>query len=259
MTLRAARFVMGDGPDVVFVHGIGEDHRCWLKVQRALAADCRSHAYDVRGHSDTPLGAADGTLGQLGDDLAEVLIELGGGPKVVVGYSLGGTIALWLAAQRPNLVKGVVAVATSSVVGSRAAAGYRETIELLRSGDRDAIVREFREHVRGGLWHQDTDVEPILESNLESMGDGRGYINASEAMARVHDEPLTPLLPRIECRVLVIGAEHDVYCPRKAQRLILDGLAHGEYVEIPEAGHLVLEEAPDAVAASIRRFLTNSN
>jgi pimeloyl-ACP methyl ester carboxylesterase len=247
---------MGEGHDVVFTHGIGEDHRSWRQVQRALRKECRSHAHDIRGHGDTPLGDADGTLSQLGGDVEEILAGIGSEPKVVVGYSLGGTIALWVAAHHPGLVKAVVAVATSSVVGSRAAAGYRETIDLLRSGDRPAIVDSFREHLQAGLFRKDVAVEPILASNLEAMGDGRGYINASEAMVRVHDEPLTPLLPAIKCPVLVIAADHDAFCPRKAQQIILEGLAHGRYEEIPNAGHLVLEEAPDVVAATIAKFLS---
>lgn len=257
MTIPAAYFAMGHGPDVVFAHGIGEDHTTWSTIQRSLAEVCRSYAYDIRGHADTPLGDADGTLAQLGGDLADMAMSIGAGPKVVVGFSLGGTIALWIAAHRPDLVRGAVAIATSSIVGSRAAAGYRESIELFSSGKRDEIEASLRQHLRDGLWRADFDVEPILAANLAAIGDGRGYCNASAAMARVHEEPLTPLLPTIECPVLVVGGEHDTYCPRKAQQLILEGLRYGTYAEIADSGHLVLDEAPQQVSEHISRFVSS--
>src|SRR5262245_50525805 len=107
-----------EGPPVVLVHGLAEDLSSWRSVQHALTGRT-IYAYDLRGHGATTLGNADGTLSQLCDDLLAFIGEISG-PAAVVGYSLGGTIVLSAAAERPDLVRRAVVIGTSSVVGRRA-------------------------------------------------------------------------------------------------------------------------------------------
>lgn len=93
-----------DADAVVLIHGLAEDGSSWAGTQQALA-DLHTFAYDLRGHGRSSVGEGDGTLTQLGNDLIAFLEKMTG-PAVVVGFSLGGTIALWAAAQRPDLVTG---------------------------------------------------------------------------------------------------------------------------------------------------------
>jgi len=58
-----AWFEWGRGEPLVLVHGLGDDHRAWRKVLPWLALERRVIACDLRGHGQTTLGAADGTLG----------------------------------------------------------------------------------------------------------------------------------------------------------------------------------------------------
>lgn len=247
---------IGRGPEAVLLHGLGETHDSWLMQQRALSSEFRTYAYDVRGHGDTPIGDADGTLEQLGGDLIELLEALGPEPRALVGYSLGGTVVLLAAATRPDLVSRVVAIGSSSVVGSRAAEGYRETIDLVRSGDRDAIRESFREHTLLCLYREGAiDVDAAVEQDLAALGDGDGYCNACEAMAGVHDRPLTPLLASVRCPTLIVGGEHDAFCPRKAQDIMLEALPDARYVELKDVGHYMTLEDPPALTQVLRTFL----
>ena len=138
----------GSGPAVVFIHGLAQDHRMWAPPQERLS-DFRTLAYDVRGHGGTSLGEADGTLAQLGGDLVAFLEHFG--PASCVGFSLGGTVALWAAAQRTDLVREVIALATSSVVGSAAARFYAERIELVRSRDDNDVRAALEQDTRAQL------------------------------------------------------------------------------------------------------------
>ena len=123
----------GEGPRVVLVHGLAQDHSSWAPLQAALT-DHTTLAYDIRGHGSTTLGAGEGTIDQLGGDLISLLES--SGPATVVGFSLGGVVALWAASERPDLVEGVVALATSSIVGRAVADGLDEQIALFARGDR---------------------------------------------------------------------------------------------------------------------------
>lgn len=244
--------VAGNGPPVVLLHGLAEDRHSWADVQAGLEG-WRSHACDLRGHGQTTLGDAQGTLAQLGGDLIGFLEKVSG-PAACVGYSLGGTIVLWAAAMRPDLVRHAVVVGTSSVVGRAAAEFFQRRIDMIRS-DRPAFEQGLSDDTRGQLAHPPADFDAIVARRLAAVGAGGGYINAARAMAALNAEPLTPMLPRITCPVDVIGGASDAFCPRKAADIILGAVTHGTYHEIPGAGHLMSVDQPAAYVATIRTAL----
>jgi 3-oxoadipate enol-lactonase len=244
----------GEGRAVVLVHGLAQDHAMWRRQQDALTG-CTTFAYDVRGHGRTTVGAADGTLAQLGGDLIALLERTG--PATCVGFSLGGTIALWAAAERPDLVTDVVAIATSSVVGRRAGDFFAERIELFSSSDHEAIAETLLADTR--LQTVDPDgAAAVVADRLAAIGDRRGYVNAARAMARLVDEPLNARLETLRCPVLVVGAAEDVFVTRKAADIMLEHLADGRFAEVPDAGHLVTDDNPDAVTRILQEWLSGA-
>ncbi len=254
--IEVAYTVEGAGNPVVFIHGLAEDLRTWRGQQQALDGRFRSFAYDLRGHGRTSLGQCDGTLAQLGDDLLAFIEQLTG-PATVVGFSLGGTIALRAAAERPDLVRKSVVLGTSSVVGRPAVQFYQDRIALAADTGSAAFRDALRADTEAGLFKTHESLDRIVAARLEAVGDGLGYVNAASAMMGLHAEPLTPSLARIETPVVVIGAEHDRFCPQKAASIILDALPAAEFVAIPEAGHLMNVDNPGAVAEALRRVLVD--
>ena len=245
--------VAGDGEPVVMVHGLAQDHTMWRSQQDDLT-DFTTYAYDIRGFGETTDGSPSGTLEQLGEDLVRFLSQVSGSAHCV-GFSLGGTIALWAAAKHPELVRSAVVLGTSSVVGRSAAKFYASRIALVESGDAPAIRDAVRDDTAGALATDVVDLESQTEYRVAAVGEGRGYINAASAMARLNQEPLTPLLAEITSPVTVVGAEHDSFCPRKAADILLEGLPQASYVEIPSVGHLMVEETPDVSTKVIREAL----
>lgn len=246
----------GDGPPVVFVHGLAEDSRAWSAQQDAIR-DVRSVCYDLRGHGGSSTGRADGTLAQLGGDLVGLLVSVVG-PATCTGFSLGGTVVLRAAADRPDLVRHAIVLGTSSVVGCAAVDFYERRIATVESGDQPAIRRAVHEDTVAALAHRHPDLGAVVDARVHAIGDGSGYVNAARAMARLRDEPLTPELSRVRSHVDVVGAEHDTFCPRKAAEILLAGLPSGTYHEIPDAGHLMNVDRPDLVTALLYRLLERS-
>ena len=243
---------LGEGPSAVMVHGLAEDRRSWADVQRRLN-DFTTWAYDLRGHGESGLGEAEGTLAQLGGDLIAFLDALPG-PAECIGYSLGGAVVLWVAASRPDLVIRATVAGTSTVVGRRAVGFFHDRIETIRS-DFSGFAAALKEDTRQQLVVAGDRLEEVSARRLEAVGTGDGYVNAARAMARLNTEPLTPLLQEITCPVHVIGGEADVFCPRKAAEIMLAALRHGSYHEVARAGHLMSVDQPDAYAQAIRNAL----
>ena len=245
--------VCGKGPPVVLVHGLAEDRRSWSTIQ-ARCAESETFAYDLRGHGETDAGSGEGTLGQLAGDL-ERFIERLTGPARCVGYSLGGTVVLSLAATRPDLVTHAVVGGTSTVVGRAAADFFGQRIELLRS-DRAAFASALRDDTAAQIVTAGADLEAITAHRLEAIGDGRGYVNAARAMQGLRETPLTPALASIRCRVDVIGGNRDQFCPRKAADIMLAALERGTYHEIADCGHLMTVDQPQRYADTVYRALS---
>lgn len=248
--------VAGEGAPVVLIHGLAEDRTSWTRVQATLTG-YQSYAYDLRGHGETTIGQADGTLAQLGGDLVKFLEKVTG-PAICVGYSLGGTVVLWAAAHHPDWVRQAIVVGTSSVVGRKAAEFFEQRIRTIRE-DFSAFSDGLRSDTAAQIVAARDKIDDVTRRRLAAIGEGSGYVNAARAMARLADEPLTPILGRITCHVDVIGGEKDAFCPRKAADMLMRGLADAEYREIAGAGHLMSIDSPAAYADAIRRSMDRSH
>jgi pimeloyl-ACP methyl ester carboxylesterase len=102
---------IGEGPDVVMVHGITGNLAVWhLHIVPALADRFRILTYDLRGHgySDTPPTGY--SPDDMATDLADLLDALGLSQVTVVGHSYGADVALYFAARYPQRAREVIAI-----------------------------------------------------------------------------------------------------------------------------------------------------
>ena len=242
----------GEGQKVVMLHGLAEDRHSFADVRQRLRG-VHTFACDLRGHGETGPGNALGTLAQLGNDLAGFLAEITG-PAVCIGYSLGGTIVLWAAAMHPDLVLHAIVAGTSVKVGYHANGFFHERIRLIEN-DRSAFADALYRDTAAQIVNKEFDVQKLALKRLQTVGNGAGYINAAKAMIRLHDEPLTPLLEKIQCPVDVIGADQDVFCPRKAADMIAEALDDASYHEIANAGHLMSVDQPVIYSDILQQIL----
>jgi len=113
MTTRLHTVRKGDGPPIVFVHGMGTSAATWQRCTELLADRFTTIAVDLLGHGGSPVPddpdeyTRDRTLADLDDVLADL-----DQPAVLVGHSLGGYLALAHAATRPNAARAIVVLNT---------------------------------------------------------------------------------------------------------------------------------------------------
>ena len=241
---------VGRGEPLVLVHGLADDHRAWRRALPNLVLRRHVLLYDFRGHGETELGRAGGTLQQLADDLVAWIDAIGLARAAIAGFSLGGTIAMRAAIDHPERIESLVLVATSSRVGRGAADWYRERAEMV---DRDdPSLRVALEADTAQVYASAPgELEEGLRIRRDSTRDPRGYANACRAMHGLSQSPLDPELARIKAPALVIAGADDANCPPRAGEIIAAGIVGSRLEVIPETGHAIPVERGDAVARLI--------
>src|SRR5512139_71136 len=100
----------GEGPTLVLLHGLGGNHLNWLPAAPMLAKHARVLAVDLLGFGRTPGAGRGYGLGAQAAMLRRFIAEVASAPAIVVGNSMGGTLALQCAADSSDLVAGAVLV-----------------------------------------------------------------------------------------------------------------------------------------------------
>jgi pimeloyl-ACP methyl ester carboxylesterase len=250
----ACRDFGGDGPAALLLHGLAGHAGEWAQTASWLIARCRVVAYDARGHGHSDRTPADVSREAHVADAAFVIEALGLAPAIVIGQSLGGHTALLLAAERPELVRGLVlAEAGPSDGDASEAAQLGEALAAwpLPFATRDAAVEHFGgpglraeawadgfEQRAGGWWPR-FDPE-VMEATLRA------------AMER----PSWAEWKRVRCPVLVVrGREGSVTAP--VARDMFRRNRRARVVELP-GGHDVHLDAPAEWQAAVEEFLTGA-
>ena len=230
---RVAYDVDGDGPLVVLVPGMGDLRATYRFIAPVLReAGYRVALMDLRGHGDS-----DATFATYGDvetasDIIALIEELGG-PASIVGNSMGAAAAVIVAAQRPDLVDGLVLVGPFV----RSALTWKSYLPKLYAGRRPADFEAYRKQVVASL-HRPGHAKAFSRTT---------HISHDPAEARLHD---------VRAATLVVMGEKDPDFPDpKAEAAWIAEVLHGEVVMVPEAGHYAQSQQPDTTANAVLGFL----
>ena len=251
----------GGRTPVLLLHGFTGSTDTMAGIGRPLAESRRTIAVDLPGHGRT--GASDEAhrygFDHTVDAVADVLERLEAHPAHVVGYSMGGRIALGLAVRHPDVVASLVLVGASP--------GLSDPIERsARRRSDDGLADDLLE--KGLEWFVDHWMASPLFTTQERLGrdalaDARTQrlANDSEGLAgslrgagagaqpsHWHD------LPTISAPTLLLVGDEDPKFRAIALRMGA-GLPHSTMEVVPDAGHAAHLENPGHVVASVREFL----
>ncbi len=236
----------GDGPPVLLVHGTAA---CvWGGVPERLAGGHRVIQYDRRLFGDSS-GPAPAT-GDAARDAAALLEALGATPATVVGWSMGGVVALELAIERPDLVRSLVLLEPALHMKSRPTARVLLMLLRLQVARRLRRTRRAAElFLRWALRRRSggTTFDELSQEMREQMlGNADGILSDFDLGTGEHMK--RERIGAIECPVtLLVGGSSDPGFEKAGRRL--ERMLPGMTVQrLPNCGHLVQFDAPDAVA-----------
>jgi len=251
----------GAGAALVLIHGFTDNLTMWFNQVPVFSRHFKVLTYDVRGHGGTEIPESRFSMEIFADDLRALLEALDIDRTCVLGYSMGGRIALQFALRHPEMTSGLI-FANSGVLGSdvqptpeqlaQLVERRKQMVELFETRDIEAIAdgmaeRSFSPGMR--------DEDPALFQkyvDVKLRNDPAHYLAIMGAMVQAVTNP--PDLTRLECPALIIAGERDGFMSldeaRSMERAIRDVT-----VTILPTGHAAALESPRAFNRAVLDFM----
>ncbi|VAW84320.1 Pimeloyl-[acyl-carrier protein] methyl ester esterase BioH [hydrothermal vent metagenome] len=241
----------GSGPPLVFLHGWGMNSDIWEDIVPQLTQRHTVTLIDLPGHGRSELSQPDYAIEVLAEQLAEAVPEA----AIWVGWSLGGLIALQIAAQYPGKVKALLMVASSprfvkvpgwpygveSMIFDKFAKGLAE--------DYRATLKRFAAIQALGSHNAKAEVRILRERMLRH---GEPHHKALQGGLRLlQQSDLRQTLAECHCPIKLVLGSRDTLAPARVahhlkyphlESTIIQGAAHAPFISHPDQFLAVLKE-----------------
>lgn len=222
-------------PRPIFIHGSGGDHRVWSLQTARLAG---AVALDLPGHGGgEPVSDVTALARAVGGALEEVE-----GPRALIGHSLGGAVALELAITRPELVNGLVVIAS----------GGRLTVPDATVARVPGDFPAERERLIAGFFADPTTPMARRARQALDAGGARTLVADYEACRSV---ALHGRLDAVGVPVLLVVGDDDPFTPLRMTEELARELPLSQMVVIPGARHMPMAEFDGTVTTLVAAYL----
>ena len=227
---------------LILLPGLACDAALWQPQQPALAA----------AHRSGPVVVAD--VNQRADSIpamAALLLAEHPGELLLAGCSMGGMLAMEAARQAPRRVRGLALLGTSARPDTPALIALRtQAIAEFAAGRVEMLLRAnamFAFHPA----HAPRLVENYIAMVMRAGADG--LIRQNRAVMARPD--LRPYLGAIACPTLVVAGQNDQLTPPECAHELADGIPGAQLQLLPECGHMLTWEQPQAVTTALVDWL----
>jgi pimeloyl-ACP methyl ester carboxylesterase len=245
--------VVGTGPDVILIPGLTASKNVWRHTVTAVPG-YRYHLIQVAGFAGAPArGNARGeVVAPLADEIARYIRANHLQRPAIVGHSMGGTLALMLAAHHPNEVGKIMVVdmlpEPAELLGT-SASGIRGLADTLNDLRGTPLGRSLIDSAIRVFGNDQID-------NLKSDPDVVARAAHELALA-----DLTPELPRIKAPLTIVYAAPDPMLGSAADSVYREayaGVPSAHLVRIDGSGHMIMADQPRRFEEELRKFLAGS-
>jgi pimeloyl-ACP methyl ester carboxylesterase len=261
--------VSGSGPPLVLLHSAWASHEWWRWQIPILSQNYRTYAVDIRGHGrSTPLEKVYSIEG-FTRDLKIFLAELGIEETALVGWSLGGIIAMQYCLNHPSKVNALVLIATQGHKNSRLKlkiifyylqAHLSLLMDFAQPRKYDRIAQSFPSQSAEWLERQ---VKNMLSSKTPKevcdwiIDDITNHPrkNFFEVIKSAWNWEAGDKLKQIKVPTLILVGDRDNLTPPRISQLLQAAIPDSKLVIVEDASHYLVMERPELVNAEILKFL----
>jgi pimeloyl-ACP methyl ester carboxylesterase len=257
---QTVRYAMqGEGPPLVFVHGTPFSSYVWRRIAPHFYATHRVYCYDLLGYGQSEQREGqDVSLGVQGELFAALLDHWQLERPHVVAHDFGGCTALraHLLERRDYASLTLIDPVALSPWGSPLVQHVRRHEAAF--SDLPAYVHHavLAAYVRGAIRRAmpDDELNPYLTPWLGAVGQAAFYRQIAQMDQRYTDE-IMPLYREMRCPTSVLWGEEDRWIPAERARQLQQMIPGAQVRMVPNAGHLVQEDAPEAIVAALMGVL----
>jgi pimeloyl-ACP methyl ester carboxylesterase len=249
----------GSGPPLVLVHGTSSSLHTWDRWAQILSPHRRVVRLDLPGFGLTgPAPDRDYRVERYARVVAALMDRLGTGRADVAGSSLGGRVALTLTLTRPERVRKLILLDAAGLSGQRPAGIFRLARAPVVSrlfpvmGPRWLVRRNVLE-VYGDPGRVDEALVDRYHDLTRAEGNRQALV---DRLSGARDPDLDERLADVRAPTLILWGERDRWVPPSFARRFEAGIAGAKLITYADAGHVPMEEIPEATAGDADRFLS---
>jgi 2-succinyl-6-hydroxy-2,4-cyclohexadiene-1-carboxylate synthase len=248
----------GQGSPILFLHGFTGCGANWLPITDPLSAAYRVMTVDLLGHGRTasPPDPARYALQNAAADLIVLIQNTVNEPVHVVGYSMGGRLALYLALFYPQWVRGLVLESASPGLADPAEreARFIQDQALADRIERQGIVAFVAEWEILPLFATQTPAQREALRTQRLQNSPLGLANSLRGMGTGSQPPLWEKLPDLQTPTcLIVGEQDQKFCAINTQMRL--HLPQSQLKIVPGAGHCVHLEQPQTYRDVLKQML----
>jgi pimeloyl-ACP methyl ester carboxylesterase len=255
--------VVGEGRPVLMIPGLNSAASTWTETCAALQPGVQCHIVQLPGFAGAPAVATDNFQLAMRDRLLAYLDDRKLAQPVVIGHSLGGVLALQMAAEKPGRIARLVIVDSLPFL-----AGLRgmtpEAARGMAAGMRQQMLGGTKEQWEAGTRQGAAGMSrsPANVERVVAWGLASDRATTAQAMSELWAEDLRPLLPRISTPTLVLGA-WAAYAPMGATLESTRGIFEAQYaglkgakLSMSQSGHhFLMWDDADWLVGEVKGFL----
>ncbi len=250
--------VHGNGEPLVLLHGFSGAASTWDAIAEELADDFQLVALDLLGHgaSDAPRDTTSYRMESAASDIVSLLGQLGLAKPHLLGYSMGGRLALFLTLRYPALIHSLILESASpGLADEQARAQRRQRDNDLADRIEARGISWFVDYWEGlPLWASQSDERVRQQRNQRLANNPMGLANCLRAMGAGAQPNLWRALPRLELPSCLIVGERDAKF-REINQAMRAAMPNSRLSTIPSAGHNSHLENPAAFCRELRSFI----
>ncbi len=247
----------GKGKTLVLIHGFTDNLNMWYNQVPEFSKHFQVLTYDVRGFGQTEKTPGPFSMDMFADDLYELLKALGLSSACVLGYSMGGRIALEFCMKYPGKTTGLVMA--NSVVGAPSSPEREQRtkmmIEMIQSGNNEVIAEIMTVNsFSPGFKEKDPAVFNQYKA-IKLQNDPSGYLPVMMAMGAAAQVPVD--LDLIQCPVLMLAGTADNFMPLSVAEEMHKKLKEA-LLKTFSTGHIAAIEAPRDFNETVLAYLNST-